>query len=121
MVGEDGQVSPAAFSNLLVGVGGKGTPIIATRVATLRLPLEGVDMPVPARQTIRGSVQAELGARAALVAQPGGQTVVVPLPGPDANDESTVASTPRPGVVYQATFFPCWPNGTTTPKGRARS
>jgi hypothetical protein len=109
-VSEDGQAASTPFRNLQAAVGGgvKQPLALANGVASVSLPIDGGTTPLCVRQIVRGFVHIDPGAKAVLLAQLAGNTILIPLPAADGADHNYVhqiESTIPAGAAYQATFF----------------
>lgn len=107
-ISEDGQAAHVIFKNLEISLGGfKKGPLVATRVASITIPINENDTDILVQQDIRGSVSIDQGARAVLVTHLGGKTNLVNLPEHTCEYEDflySFDSTLPAGVDYQATF-----------------
>lgn len=105
-ISDDGQASTITFSNLEVSVQGKSPAVVATRVATLTLPISGNDGDLHVWLFIQGYALTESASRALLVAHLGDSTVVAPFaPGIDQSYQQEFEATLPAGADAQTTLF----------------
>ena len=110
----DGQAATLVFSKLQIDVGDKSKEFVATRTASLAIPVEHNDRDVCITQGISGFVSVDGPARAVLLIQAAGETTLVDLE--EAKDDGeeqensysfikTIEGELRAGAAYHITFF----------------
>ncbi len=103
----DGEVVTLTFDDLGLDLGGPKRGLIATKVVSLAMPVESeIDLSV--RLRLDGYVSVDVGARAVLLVQHGGQTTLVDMPaGPCADQEISqdLSSTLLAGTDYRIVLF----------------
>jgi hypothetical protein len=110
----DGQAATLVFSKLQIDVGDKSKEFVATRTASLAIPVVHNDRNLRITQGISGFVDVDSPARAVLLVQAAGETTLVNLE--KAKDDGqeqenaysfieTIEGELQAGAAYHITFF----------------